>query len=63
MSLLEKSNTKIINKDEYEECVICHQLTEVKKDTEIDFRSFYIEGAGQLCEKCYHEIYKKNIKK
>jgi len=40
-----------------DKCVSCGCETEYDKETHIDFRNFYIEGAGQLCEKCYKEIY------
>ena len=29
------------------------------ENEEIEFRPFYIEGAGQLCYDCYHELYTK----
>ena len=43
-----------------ERCVICGKPTEYRKDVPIDKRECYIEGAGQLCRKCYFEIYLKN---
>ena len=45
---------------EVERCVICGKPTEYCKDTPIDKRERYIEGAGQLCRECYFEIYLKN---
>jgi hypothetical protein len=33
---------------------MCGKKTTVSKTTHIDFRDGYIEGAGQLCSKCYH---------
>ena len=45
---------------ETERCVICGKPTEYRKDTPIDKRECYVEGAGQLCRKCYFEIYLKN---
>ena len=47
-----------MKKIEYEKCVVCHQETEVKKDEPIQNRQFYVVGAGQLCQKCFIEIYK-----
>ena len=49
--------TKLPNGDfkveyEMEECIICGVETNEPKDTHIDFRYNYIEGAGQLCSKC-----------
>ena len=46
-----------MNKEEKEKCVMCGEETPYTKDTHIDLRKYYIEGAGQLCEKCYNEIY------
>lgn len=44
---------------EIERCVICVKPTEYRADTPIDKRECYVEGAGQLCRKCYFEIYLK----
>lgn len=35
----------------------CSRETEYDKNTHIDFRLHYIEGAGQLCAECYVKIY------
>lgn len=51
-------NSKALN-NEYEICVCCHERLNIRKNREIEFRSFYIEGAGQLCYDCYHELYKR----
>jgi len=37
----------------YEECVQCSKQTTTLKTTHIDFRTGYVEGAGQLCWECY----------
>ena len=51
------------NEIECEKCLICGTITKIPKDMHIANRTNYIEGAGQLCEKCYAEIYKdKNAK-
>lgn len=42
---------------EYETCVLCGQQTEYKIDVPVEFRSEFIPGAGQLCKKCYRELY------
>lgn len=39
---------------EKEKCVICGVETNYDVNTHIDFRLHYVEGAGQLCKKCYN---------
>lgn len=41
-------------KGEYDTCVLCGVETPYKRNTHIDLRIGYIEGAGQLCSKCYN---------
>ena len=41
-------------KDEFDHCVLCGVETAYKRSTHIDMRIGYIEGAGQLCSKCYY---------
>lgn len=48
-----KSFNESTTSDEYEECVMCSKGTGVRVDEHIENRKYYIEGAGQLCEKCY----------
>ena len=36
-------------------CVLCGIETTYDFDTHIDMRHGYIEGAGQLCSKCYNK--------
>ncbi len=36
-------------------CVICNEKTNEPKNRNIALRYYYIEGAGQLCEKCFFE--------
>jgi len=43
----------------YELCVNCGIETPYTINTHIDYRQHYIEGAGQLCAKCYNDIYNK----
>ena len=43
--------TKNIN-NETEFCVQCGTETQYKKRDSVDYRIGYIEGAGQLCNKC-----------
>lgn len=35
-----------------DKCVLCGNETQYDIETHIDYRIGYIEGAGQLCEKC-----------
>lgn len=48
--------TKLENDDfkveSNETCVLCDQKTDVPINLHIDFRYNYIEGVGQLCNKC-----------
>jgi len=37
----------------YEDCILCGTKTTTLKTTHIDYRTGYIEGAGQLCIQCY----------
>lgn len=39
---------------EKDKCVLCGKETPYTKETHIDYRSGYIEGAGQLCNDCYN---------
>lgn len=59
-NLISGIDVKKDRKHEYEECVCCHRKLSISKNEEIEFRPFYIEGAGQLCYDCYHELYKDN---
>lgn len=43
---------------ELEKCVVCGKETKIPKDRHIYERRYYVEGCGQLCELCYHDIYK-----
>ncbi len=36
-------------------CVICGERTNEPKDKNVSLRYYYIEGAGQLCQKCFFE--------
>ena len=42
-----------VNMDIYEQCILCGVETTTLKTTHVDFRTGYIEGAGQLCRDCY----------
>lgn len=47
---------------EFERCTLCGVTTKIKKDTPIDRRPYYIEGGGQLCRKCYCDVYGSDVK-
>jgi len=42
---------------EKDKCVMCGGKTPYDKNTHIDNRKYYIEGAGQMCEGCHTRIY------
>jgi len=42
---------------ERDKCVSCGADTPHHPSTHIKSRNFYIEGVGQLCKKCYIDIY------
>lgn len=44
-----------------EKCVLCGNLTPYLNTTHVDERNYYVEGAGQLCEQCYKNLYEINI--
>ena len=46
-----------------DKCNCCGVETLYDKETHIDFRIGYIQGAGQLCLDCYDELYKKTFVK
>ena len=47
--------------NEFERCVLCGTLVDIPKDAHIVNRDNYIEGAGQLCNKCRKSVYGNNI--
>lgn len=49
------------SENEFELCVLCGKQTDVRRDTNIDFRTNYIEGCGQLCRECSALIYKQTL--
>lgn len=56
----EKQKAKQVNKEKglYETCVSCDEITHTRKDTPINQRFHYVEGAGQLCHDCYDYVYR-----
>lgn len=49
------------SKDTMERCVLCWRLTDIPKDRPIALRDYYLQGQGQLCAKCYYELYKEGV--
>lgn len=45
-----------------EKCVICGRDTGIPVDQDISLRAFYVEGAGQLCQECYEDVYGQTYK-
>jgi len=44
---------------DYDLCVLCEKLTDVLKDTPVNERDYYTEGAGQAHPHCYNDTYSK----
>ncbi len=44
-------------KPKKDKCVGCGIETQYDEFDHIDFRNFYIEGAGQLCPDCFDKLY------
>jgi len=42
---------------EKELCIRCNKPTPYHSNTPITLRRYYVEGSGQLCEKCFYELY------
>lgn len=57
---MEKETKQVSQSDiQKDKCVVCGASTDYSVETPIGERAYYIEGAGQLCQKCYYEIYLK----
>ena len=54
----EEENEDNMSEEEFDSCVMCGAKTKYKKSDHIDYRSGYIEGAGQLCIVCTRKLYK-----
>ena len=48
---------KDFSSDTTEKCVLCGGDSGYKQCTPIEQRQFYVEGSGQLCEKCFDKVY------
>lgn len=61
MSDLATPSTFSIDKEvtmtQTETCIMCGTDTGVNINESVDFRLYYVEGAGQLCVKCFAEVY------
>ena len=40
-----------------DKCIRCGKETEYDINTPITVRRYFVEGAGQLCEECFHILY------
>ena len=40
----------------FEECVLCHTVTDVSVNSPVAKREYYVPGIGQLCGKCFGTI-------
>lgn len=40
-----------------ENCISCGIVTSEDLSKDINYRNFYVEGAGQLCKTCYERVY------
>ena len=40
-------------------CIKCDVETPYHMDVNIEYRNFYIEGAGQLCKECYDDLFEE----
>lgn len=55
------NNTTVKTKNDFEvmlleKCVVCNKQTDVPINLNTNLRCYYIDGAGQLCEKCYNNL-------
>lgn len=48
--------------NEFEKCVVCGKQTEYLRSTPINLRKCYVVGVGQVCQACYNELKKSEIK-
>ena len=52
---LEAEQKRLEETDPIEKCVLCGTDTEYRYHDHVDMRVGYIEGAGQLCTKCWNK--------
>jgi len=46
-----------VSQDNYEICISCSTITDIPKNTHTTLRQNYVDGCGQLCNKCFIRIY------
>ena len=56
ITVLENNDFKV---EQYEKCIVCEVDTNVPRYLHVDYRDYYIDGAGQLCKECYTNINNK----
>ncbi len=56
-SIIQIMDLQTMSEDDFETCICCGELTKVRKDTPVEARACYVEGAGQLRGECYLKIY------
>lgn len=49
-------NNLYVSKNGKDLCISCECETKYSHDTSLEYREHYIEGAGQLCKKCFDNI-------
>ena len=54
---MKEDNLLRIKHEKIENCVFCGKETPYTINIHIDYREYYVEGAGQLCKECYDKIY------
>ena len=52
-------NNNDSKKEHTEKCINCDIDTGVPVDLHVDYRNYYVEGAGQLCKECFSAMYNK----
>ena len=57
MTPIKENGDKIVDLNELERCILCGKETAYRRGDHIDFRNWYVEGAGQCCENCYVRVY------
>jgi len=50
---LENGDFKV---EKNETCIVCNEETHVPMSLHVDFRTNYVDGAGQLCNTCANRI-------
>ena len=45
-----------------ETCITCKSETPYHISTDIEYRSHYVEGAGQLCKECWNDYFEDDDK-